>query len=56
MTQIILMKKLIIVLSVLAAFYYFLSPYENCMREPLSESDKQYPTHQRHQCNKDTRW
>jgi hypothetical protein len=56
MTQIILMKKLIIVLSVLAAFYYFLSPYENCMREPLSESDKQYPNEHRRQCNKNTKW
>ena len=50
------MKQIIIILVLLAAFYYFASPYENCMREPLNESDKQYPTHQRHQCNKDTRW
>ena len=56
MTEIILMKKLIIVLSVLAAFYYFLSPYENCMREPLSEIDKKYPTQKRFMCNKNTKW
>ena len=53
MTEIILMKKLIIVLSVLAAFYYFLSPYENCMREP---SNTQYHTEHRHLCNKNTKW
>ena len=31
------MKQIIIVLSVLAAFYYFASPYENCMRGKTKE-------------------
>jgi hypothetical protein len=31
------MKQIIIVLVLLAAFYYFASPYENCMRSKIKE-------------------